>query len=148
MIIDDCCNNIDMMITLRDNNIDAVLPYPMPFEPNIEAHHERYLSDNEWKSVMQALEELQPKYAMAFKDILNQEYLYCYNIVIAKGNILSDYCEWLFPILFRIEEINNADEKKEPNRYIGYVGETLETLYFMYNKEHLNIAHVGCEFLL
>ena len=75
-------------------------------------------------------------------------YLYNYNIIIAKGNVLSDYCEWLFPILFRIEEINDPNGTKKPNRYIGYVGETLETLYFMYNKDKLIIAHAGCKFLL
>jgi len=50
--------------------------------------------------------------------------------------------------LFRIEEINNPNGNKEPNRYIGYVGETLETLYFMHNKDKLKIAHTGCRFLV
>ncbi len=138
----------DEELRLIDNDIDAVLPYPMPYEPSIEAHHERYLSDIEWSAVLQALEELQPEYAKAFKDILKQEYLYNYNIIIAKGKVFSDYCEWLFPILFRVEEINDPEGIKEPNRFIGYVGETLETLYFMFNKDKLNIAHTGCRFLL
>lgn len=130
------------------NDIDVVLPYPMPYEPNIEAHHLRYLTDQEWNGVLQALKELEPEYAEAFPNILSQEYLYNYNIVLAKGKILDEYCRWLFPLLFRIEEINNPDGSKEPNRYIGYVGETLETLYFMYNKDKLKIAHAGCRFLV
>lgn len=133
---------------LTANNIDAVLPYPMPYEPNIEAHHLRYLTDQEWNGVLQALKELEPEYAKAFPDILSQSYLYNYNIVLAKGKVLDDYCRWLFPLLFRIEEINNPNGDKEPNRYIGYVGETLETLYFMYNKDKLRIAHTGCRFLV
>ena len=52
------------------------------------------------------------------------------------------------PLLFRVEEINNPKGDKEPNRFIGYVGETLETLYFMYNKNNYKIAHAGCKFLL
>lgn len=133
---------------LLDNDIDVVLPYPMPYEPNIEMHHKRYLSDAEWSSVLQALDELQPEYAKAFKDILKQKYFYNYNIIIAKGKVLSDYCEWLFPILFRLEKINDPDRTKKPNRFIGYIGETLETLYFMHNKERLKIAHSGCKFLV
>lgn len=129
------------------NDIDVVLPYPMPYEPNIEAHHLRYLTDLEWSGVLQALEELEPEYAKAFPNILGQGYLYNYNIILAKGKVLDEYCSWLFPLLFRIEAINNPSGNKEPNRYIGYVGETLETLYFMYNKNGFKISHTGCRFL-
>ena len=52
-----------------------------------------------------------------------------------------------FPKPYWIEELADPDGKKQPNRYIGYVGETLETLYFMYNRDHLKIAHTGCRFL-
>lgn len=138
----------DDLLRLADNDIDVVLPYPMPYEPNIEAHHLRYLSDSEWDAVLHALEELHPDYSRAFKDILKQEYFYNYNVILAKKDVLDDYCSWLFPLLFRIEENNDPNKEKEPNRYMGYVGETLETLYFMYNKDNLKIAHVGCRFLV
>lgn len=138
----------DDVLRMQDNGIDAILPYPMPYEPDIEMHHKRYLSDIEWNAVLQALEELQPEYSEALKRILKQGYLYNYNIIIAKGNVLNDYCSWLFPILLRVEEINDPIGVKAPNRYIGYVGETLETLYFMYNKKNLRIAHTGCRFLV
>ena len=138
----------DDLLRLADNDIDVVLPYPMPYEPNIEAHHLRYLSDSEWDTVLHALEELQPDYSRAFKDILKQEYFYNYNVILAKKDVLDDYCSWLFPLLFRIEENNDPNKEKEPNRYMGYVGETLETLYFMYNKDKLKIAHAGCRFLV
>ena len=138
----------DDLLRLADNDIDVVLPYPMPYEPNIEAHHLRYLSDSEWDAVLHALEELHPDYSRAFKDILKQEYFYNYNVILAKKDVIDDYCSWLFPLLFRIEENNDPNKEKEPNRYMGYVGETLETLYFMYNKDNLKIAHVGCRFLI
>lgn len=133
---------------LATNDIDVVLPYPMPYEPDIEAHHLRYLTKQEWSGVIQALKEIEPEYAEEFNLILKQEYLYNYNIVLAKSEVLDKYCNWLFPLLFRIEEINNPNGNKEPNRYIGYVGETLETLYFMHNKDKLKIAHTGCRFLV
>lgn len=138
----------DDLLRLYDNDIDVILPFPMPYEPNIEVHHERYLSKKEWMAVRQALNEIQPEYAVAFKDVLKQGYLYNYNIILAKNRVLSDYCAWLFPILFRIEEINDPMKKKDPNRYIGYISETLETLYFMYNKNKLKIAYSGCRFLV
>lgn len=138
----------DDQLRLLNNDIDVVLPYPMPYEPNIEAHHKRYLSDEEWNAVLQALEELQPEYALAFKDILRQGYMYNYNIILAKEHVLDNYCSWLFPVLFRIEQILDPDGSRKPNRYIGYVSETLETLYFIYHKQKFRIAHAGCRFLV
>lgn len=138
----------DDLLRIKDNDIDVILPYPMPYEPDIEEHHKRYLLDSEWSAVLQALEELNPENADAYKEVLKQNYMYNYNIIIAKGNVLVDYCNWLFSILFRVEEICNPDGSKEPNRYVGYIGETLETLYFMYNKDKLRIAHAGCRFLI
>lgn len=138
----------DDLKKIQDNDIDVILPYPMPYEPNIEEHHLRYLSDSEWNAVLQALDELQPEYAKAFKEILMQNYFYNYNVIVAKADVLDNYCSWLFPLLFRIEELNDPKEEKQPNRYIGYVGETLETLYFMYNKDKLKIAHTGCRFFV
>lgn len=138
----------DDLLRMKDNDIDVILPYPMPYEPDIEEHHKRYLSDGEWNTVLQALGELDPDNADGYREVLKQDYMYNYNIIIAKGQVLADYCNWLFPILFRVEEICNPDGLKEPNRYIGYIGETLETLYFMYHKDKFRIAHAGCKFLI
>lgn len=140
--------SVDDLLRIKDNDIDVILPYPMPYEPNIEAHHRRYLDDSEWNAVLQVLENLKPEYAAAFHDISKQNYFYNYNIIIAKSDVLEAYCSWLFPLLFEVEKLNNPKGDKKPNRYMGYVGETMETLYFMYNKSKLRIAHTGCKFLI
>lgn len=137
----------DDLLRIQDNNIDVIMPFPMPYEPDIEAHHKRYLSKEEWQAVLRAIEELQPEYAAVLDSVLGQSYFYNYNILLAKKNVLDDYCRWLFPLLFKIEEINDYDGSKKQNRYIGYIGETLQTIYFMHNKYELRIAHVGCKFM-
>ena len=47
----------------------------------------------------------------------------------------------------RVEEL--TDGKNRSDRYIGYMAETLETLYFMKNADKfggkLNIVHTGCK---
>lgn len=133
---------------LSDNEVDVVLPYPMPYEPDIEEHHKQYLKDEDWEAVRKAVRELQPLYAARFPDILGQRYLYNYNIILARREVLRDYCNWLFPILEYIEELSMPKGNDRSDRYIGYIGETLETLYFMVNQARLNIAHAGCRFLL
>ena len=136
----------DDLLRLIDNDVDAILPYPMPYEPNIHAHHERYIQSSDWEALLQALSELQPEYSKVFDGVLNQTYLYNYNVILAKKSVLKNYCSWLFPILMRVEELTDAKNRSE--RYIGYMAETLETLYFMKNSERfggkMNVVHTLC----
>lgn len=138
----------DDILRLVDNGVDVVLPYPMPYEPNIEAHHERYLKKGDWDAVLAAVSELQPEYAEVFKKVQKQRYFYNYNIMLAKKEVLEGYCSWLFPILERVEELSIPKGVDRADRYLGYVGESLTTLYFMFHKGSINIAHVGCRFLV
>ena len=137
----------DDVLRLIDNDVDVVLPFPMPYEPDMEAHHRRYLKEEDWQAVLQSLQELAPEYFTRLPEVLEQKYLYNYNIVMAKKDVLADYCNWLFPILERVEELSVPKASDRADRYIGYVGETLETIYFMLNKDKLNIVHAGCKFL-
>ncbi len=127
------------------NDVDVVLPYPMPYAPDINAHHNRYLKDVDWNAMLTALREISPEYADAFTDILKQQFMYNYNVILAKKDVLRDYCAWLFPILERTEELSEPKGCDRADRYIGYMAETLETLYFIYNADRFKIAHACCK---
>ena len=138
----------DDILRLSDNDVDVVLPYPMPYEPDIESHHTRYLKNEDWNAVIRAVAEVHPEYVCELNKIIKQRYLYNYNIVLARKNVLEKYCDWLFPVLERVEELSFPKGSERADRYIGYVGETLTTIYFMANKENLNIFHAPCRFLI
>lgn len=131
------------LFRFSENDIDVILPYPTIHEPDISEHHARYMKEEDWQAMLQALTELQPEYAKAANAIFKQPYFYNYNIVIAKKEVLSDYCVWLFPILKRTEELSVPKGCERADRYIGYLGENLMTLYFLYHKNDLNIFHTG-----
>lgn len=126
------------------NDIDVLLPYPLMYEPDINRHHERYLKDADWKALLTALKEIHPEYAKYFPKVLGQQYMYNYNVILARKSVLKDYCEWLFPVLFRVEELSVPKGSERSDRYIGYMVETLETLYFLKNKDGLKVAHKEC----
>ena len=128
---------------LKENDIDVVLPYPTIHEPDITEHHKRYIKETDWQAMLQALKELQPAYATAFDEIFAQPYLYNYNMLLAKREVLEAYCAWLFPILERTEELSIPRGSERADRYIGYLGENLLTLYFMYHKDNLKIVYTG-----
>lgn len=133
---------------LYSKNVDVVLPYPTIHEPDIREHHARYISESDWDAVLQALKELVPEYYAAYDSIFSQEYLYNYNILIAKAEVLEKYCAWLFPILERVETLSVPKGNERTDRYIGYIGENLLTLYFMFHKKELNIVCTGRVMLL
>lgn len=137
----------DDVLRLVDNDVDVVLPYPMPYEPDIQVHHERYLKKEDWNAVLRAVSEIRPEYREPLEHVLKQKYLFNYNIMLAKKHVLADYCNWLFPILERVEELSIPKGTERSDRYIGYVGETLATLYFMINRRTLTITYTGCRFL-
>lgn len=128
---------------IAENGIDVVLPYPTMHFPSIDEHHRRYVKDGDWTAMVSALEELAPEYAEAMPRIFSGPYFYNYNIFIARKQIFDGFCAWLFPILERTEELSIPKGWERADRYIGYLGESLTTLYFMYHKNDFKIAHTG-----
>ena len=113
---------------------------PILNEPDISAHHTTWLKKSDWDAVEKAMAELYPDYYKALPEIMKERYIYVCNLVIAKGRVLADYCQWLFYILERAEEISNpAGERND--RYIGVLSESLLTVYFRKNADRLKIAH-------
>lgn len=135
------------LMRMKANNIDAVLPFPTLHEPDIREHHIRYVKESDWEAMKQALQESEPEYMEEFEKISGQPYLYNYNLVIAKKQVLSNYCRWLFPILQRIEELSIPKGWERSDRYLGYLGENLLTLYFRYHQKNLKLYHTGCRML-
>lgn len=128
---------------IMENDIDVILPYPTIHYPNIYEHHKRYLKEQDWQAMLQALRECEPSYAKKLPAIFEGQYFYNYNMLIAKRKVFKDYCDWLFPILKRVEELSTPKGSERADRYIGYMGENLTTLYFMAHREDLKIAHTG-----
>lgn len=137
----------ESMELMKREEVDVVLPYPTVHEPDISEHHARYIKESDWNAMLQALTELQPIYVQGARDILRQPYLYNYNILVAKREVLKSYCEWLFPILERTEELSSPKGWERADRYIGYLGENLLTVYFAMQKG-LRIRHVGRKMLV
>ncbi len=130
------------------NDIDVVLPYPSMHCPDIREHRKRYLKDADWEAMLLALKELEPAYGEALPKLFQGQYFYNFNMLIAKREIYRQYCDWMFPILARTEELSVPKGSERKDRYIGYLGESLTTLFFLYHEKDFKIAHTGCLMLI
>lgn len=133
----------DDLRRIKTNDVDVILQFPTIHEPDIKEHHSRYIEEKDWETMLDVMELLEPDYRKAYDEIFNGEYFYNYNLIIAKKEVLRDYCEWVFPILEMTGIKSEPTDNERADRYLGYMSESLMTLYFLHNRDNLKIYHTG-----
>jgi len=132
-----------------ENSADVILPYPSIYYPSIEAEHSRYVKDTDWQAMCRALQEVAPEYYIYYKENFEKDqYFYNFNMLIAKKEVFDDYCSFLFSVLERTEELTTPKGWERKDRFAGYLGENLTTLYFRRNRDKLKIVHTGKKWLV
>jgi hypothetical protein len=121
------------------DEIDAVLPLPYICYPNTIAQFRRFASEEVLEALLLALRTLHPNEIEKYLQILNGKYQYTYNLVIAKKEIFSAYCAWLFEITEFMERGKTPEIAN--TRALSYVSEVLTNIYFMSNQEKFRIKH-------
>lgn len=83
-----------------------------------------------------------PDYVEDFDSVFNGNRTYFYNMMIARRDVFSDYCSWLFPILSEMEKrCDISDYNDYQKRIFGFMAERLLTVYIRHNK--LKCCEVG-----
>ncbi len=140
--------DVTMLKALEAKEIDAILPLPFVCYPNAAGQYGRYLNDEDLQVLWDILQIHEKERFEQIKEIIQDKYLYNYNIVVARNEVFRDYCEWMFPILMEVEERCEAVERLRLPRYIGRVGEVLTSVYFTLNCEKWNIVHAEKRWLI
>lgn len=124
---------------------DAVLPYPSVYYPDISKEHTRYIKECDWDAMLQAMREKAPEYLAAYEQaVRDRERLFNnFNMLLARTEVFDDYCDFLFTVLKRTEELTSPKGWERADRFAGYLGENLTTIYFLKNRNKLKIAYAG-----
>lgn len=118
---------------LKNQNI--ILPKVKKFRMSIEEQYIKEHGKEDWEKMLEILKEYSPGYYEFSKKIFSSNTLYMYNMFIMDGERYNHYCEWLFPLVFMIEEkLKDIHRDKYQSRYMGFLSERLLTLYVQYNK--------------
>ena len=132
---------------LQSDLIDAVLPLPTLFPCSVLDGQFRKFTPQVWETTLDILRETHPEYDKRLREILMGHTFYSCNMFIVKHDVLDDLCEFMFPILFEIEQhIGDLDDPYY-NRYAGFCAEQIITLYFLSNKRNWRISHAEKIFL-
>ncbi|MBS5958072.1 MAG: DUF4422 domain-containing protein [Clostridiales bacterium] len=127
---------------IEDNDIDVILPLPYLCAPNASEQYLRYIKSDDFDIFCRILNDINKNMATLIIDsILKMDVLYNYNMVIAKERVFDEYCEFMFGILFKLEQYYTNKGVIRRDRYLGYFGEILTSAYFIMNMDKLNIVH-------
>ncbi|WP_318766680.1 DUF4422 domain-containing protein [Lactiplantibacillus carotarum] len=102
----------------------------------VHAHHQAPLD-----MMRRVVEEKYPAYEKDFDTVMYRTSAHMFNMMIMRDNQFNAYAEWLFSILFEIEQridISNYDSREA--RVFGYLSELLLDVWIEHN--HLTFAEV------
>ena len=117
------------------NNTDIILPKKKIFKISLKEQYIKEHNKQDWYILMDILRELYPEYYEFSNKVFEKNEIYRFNMFIMKKEMFDNYCEWLFPILEKVEKNINVEEKNNyQKRYAGFMSERLFTLYVIYNK--------------
>lgn len=89
----------------------------------------------DWDICMEIVIEKFPEYKNSIAEYLEKgSKFYIGNMFIAKRQIMNEYCNWLFTILFETEKRITFSEDPYQKRVIGFLSERLFTLYILHKK--------------
>lgn len=123
------------------HQIDVILPVPTLLYTSLEKHYIECHGEKEWNVMKAVLFEKYPKYRKLSQKVFHAGTFYEYNMILAKKDIMDDYCSWLFDILFEVEKRCGIKEDCYQNRYAGFLAERLLTLYFFFHQGKYCIKH-------
>ncbi|MDO6461490.1 DUF4422 domain-containing protein [Granulosicoccaceae sp. 1_MG-2023] len=84
-----------------------------------------------------------PDYISAFDHVVSSRELVRFNMLIAKRSVYDKYCEWLFPLLGRIEqEIDVSNYDSYQQRVIGFLAERLFNVWLAYNANAVSVGRL------
>ncbi|WP_214803665.1 MULTISPECIES: DUF4422 domain-containing protein [unclassified Exiguobacterium] len=106
----------------------------------IETVESHYSNAHFKKDLILLREVLESEDRVYFDNLMKQRELHLYNMVICKKDILNEYCEWLFPILEKLEfKIDTKNYDSYQKRVIGFLAERLFNVWLMKKSETINI---------
>ena len=138
----------------------------------LEQHYAHNHFIKELDTARDIMLEKYPEYKETYKKVMNRTYGYMFNMMILRRDLMNEYCEWLFDILFeltkRLEDSSDGSERELTsfeNRFPGRVSERIFNVWlerqietgriskdeiyeipFMY-MEKINILNKGYTFL-
>jgi len=145
VIVDD---RVSDSLSSYNKKADVILPVPLYVAPSLAGNFRERHVPAVWEAMMEALAEGDAEEAKRAEVFFETNGLYCpCNMLITRREILSKLCEWLFPILFKVQARIGALSDPYQNRYPGFLSERLITFWFYEHRDKYRIWFADKNFL-
>lgn len=124
-------NNIKNIISKSDilnilDSYDIIVPKITKLETTVKEHYAGLHHEKDLLECGKIIEEKFPEYSEAFNTVLNKYELYTCNMFITKKELFNEYYNWLFEILFELEDrIDISNYSNYDKRIYGFLSERL-----------------------
>lgn len=126
-------SNDDVLSIMQKYEI--ILPYKRNyFIETVESHYANAHNHSDLEKVREIIMTFYPEYKEAFEKVMKKRSLHLYNMFIMKEDLFREYSDWLFGILFRVEDaIDFQSYDTYQERVFGFLGERLLNVWVLKN---------------
>lgn len=141
------------IIPLKDlenkmKSLDIIIPYPYMYKICLREQYKNNHYINDLIEVESIIREIYPEYEEAFEYIMNSKYCSLYNMFFSKKYVIDEYCQFLFDILFQLENRININERNDyQKRVYGFLSERLFNVWLYHNVDRFKIGYENVLFL-
>lgn len=96
----------------------------------------------DFEVVKEVLTDLYPDYLDAFDKVMNSKTAHLFNMIITKKDTYDAYCEWIFGVLFEVENRLRAAGEENFSRRMGMLAERLQDVWLVKNELKLKQCFV------
>jgi hypothetical protein len=133
------CVLTDKEIEELTKSYDIILPNKRRYIiENLWSHYNHTLHIEPLKKTGEIIEKEYPTYFAEFKNLKSRKSAHMFNMLIAKSEIVDEYSDWLFNILFKLEKElkKNKDAPKYSGFHARFYGRISELLFdvWLYTK--------------
>lgn len=126
---------------------DVILPKPRNYF--IETNYSQYAHAHhaiDLDTTREIIQEKCPEYLAAFDESMKKTTGHRFNMFIMKRELSDAYCQWLFYILFELENrLDISQYSKNDARVFGFVSERLMDVWI--NTNHIEYKELPCVFM-
>ena len=117
-------------------DFDVIVPVKRKYYiETIRSHYEHAHYKKDLDTLEEVLKEYSPEYMDAFAKVMEQRSLFLYNMFVMRTEYFSDYCSWLFDILFEVEKRADSSEYDTyQGRIFGFLAERLFNVWLQHSQ--------------
>jgi hypothetical protein len=115
---------------------DIILPTKRNIgENSVWEQYKKYHNINDLQKAKKIIKLLYPEYMNSFEKVMSGRKIFQFNMFITKREILNRYAQWLFRILFKLEEESDlVNYSSYQQRLFGFIGERLFNIWIDHNR--------------